>query len=392
MTELICPLVYNGIATDPSGGYRPCCRFHTKDSFRGPLEEYRSSKIWKGIENDFLNNKWPVGCFDCEKNEQRSGSSKRIRELKNYKSKHKKEATIIDLQTKKYDLVDLRLSNKCNLGCMSCNPKSSSLIHDEVKNTDLPHMKHYENIYAWAKTKNLTTPYDDNEVDKLFESIDASSRIYFTGGEPSIVKGALKMLQRLIDSGLNKTVKLEFNSNFQTNNPKFIDLLSHFEQDCLMMPSIDAIGSKAEYIRYPSNWKQIEKNLQLFKEKCPSWNLRFSPTISILNVFYLHELAEYCEKNNFNYRIENILLHPDYFNVVNLPNKSKMKATEINKNVKGFDVVEKYMWSQPTSYQRLSACRTNIKKADLIRNRNYKEELPELQEVFKSLNHLYKRK
>ena len=71
MTELICPLVYNGIATDPSGGYRPCCRFHTKHSFRGPLEEYRSSKIWKGIESDFLNNKWPLGCFDCEKNEQK---------------------------------------------------------------------------------------------------------------------------------------------------------------------------------------------------------------------------------------------------------------------------------------------------------------------------------
>ena len=89
--------------------------------------------MYKKLEQDFLTGVWPKGCIDCEKNEERNGQSKRLREIANYKSKYKQELDLNHLKSIKYDLVDLRLSNKCNLGCLSCNPKSSSLIFDELK-------------------------------------------------------------------------------------------------------------------------------------------------------------------------------------------------------------------------------------------------------------------
>ena len=134
----MCPLIYNGIATDPSGGYRPCCRFDQLHSFIGPIGEYRSSKLWKSLEDDFLNDKFPLGCWDCEKNEDANGSSKPLREVSNYKAKYKKDSLDNEhLKNIGYDLIDLRLSNKCNLGCITCNPKSSSLIKTEVEKSTL---------------------------------------------------------------------------------------------------------------------------------------------------------------------------------------------------------------------------------------------------------------
>ena len=42
------------------------------------------------------------------------------------------------------------------------------------------------------------------KFEDLMNCISKDSRLYFTGGEPSVVKGVLKILQRLIDEGLNK--------------------------------------------------------------------------------------------------------------------------------------------------------------------------------------------
>ena len=375
MSDTFCPLLYTGIATDPSGGYRPCCRFRQTDSFRGSLSDYKSSEMYKKLEQDFLTGVWPKGCIDCEKNEERNGQSKRLREIANYKSKYKQELDLNHLKSIKYDLVDLRLSNKCNLGCLSCNPKSSSLIFDELKKHTDDHLKHMEIIFNGVKELNLTTPYPDKEINKLFDCVDKTSRIYFTGGEPSIVKGALKFLQRLIDEGYNETVTLEFNSNFQTNNPKFIDLLSYFPKG-LMMPSIDAIGTRAEYIRYPSDWNQ------LFTEKCPTWKMRFAPTISILNIFYLDELVEFCKKNNYDYSFINILFGPEYFNITIMPDKWKDIALEKLKHIPEANGIRKYIYSKETNLDRLQACRTNLNRGDKIRNNDFRKVLPELMEMF----------
>ena len=126
MSDTFCPLLYAGIATDPSGGYRPCCRFDwpLKVS-HGPLEEYSNSDMFKKMEQQFLNGEWPKGCSDCVKDEASPlANSKRIREIANYKRKYKQDIDIEHLKTNKYDLIDLRLSNKCNLGCLTCNPRS----------------------------------------------------------------------------------------------------------------------------------------------------------------------------------------------------------------------------------------------------------------------------
>ena len=421
MSDKICPLVYTGIATDPSGGVRPCCVFDQKYNYRGSIAEYKDSKIWKEVEKDFLDGKYHPGCHHCERQDSAGSSSKRTREVQNYKAKYNRDTLDIEhMKSIGYDLIDLRLSNKCNLKCVSCNPKSSSLIFDETKKHYDDTMHHYKHIYDLAKDRDLTNPYSDENIEDLMNCISKDSRLYFTGGEPSVVKGVLKILQRLIDEGLNKDVDIEFNSNFQTTNPKFIDLLSHFPRG-LMMPSLDGIGARAEYIRFPSDWKRISDNMKYFNEKCPTWRFNIAPTISVLSIFYLDELLDFCYHNDYFINFTNMLWGPGYLNIAILPDKYKQLALQklehaqdkykqlafsifddINRhampisksadqkrgttdwagNIRGLDNLRNYLYSADSDLERLKACKINLEKLDKVRGNSYIKSLPILKEMF----------
>jgi organic radical activating enzyme len=410
MSDKICPLVYTGIATDPSGGVRPCCVFDQKYNYRGSIAEYKDSKIWKEVEKDFLDGKYHPGCHHCERQDSAGSSSKRTREVQNYKAKYNRDTLDIEhMKSIGYDLIDLRLSNKCNLKCVSCNPKSSSLIFDETKKHYDDTMHHYKHIYDLAKDRDLTNPYSDENIEDLMNCISKDSRLYFTGGEPSVVKGVLKILQRLIDEGLNKDVDIEFNSNFQTTNPKFIDLLSHFPRG-LMMPSLDGIGARAEYIRFPSDWKRISDNMKYFNEKCPTWRFNIAPTISVLSIFYLDELLDFCYHNDYFINFTNMLWGPGYLNIAILPDKYKQLAlqklehaqdkykqlalpipkpadqkrgtTDWAGNIRGLDNLRNYLYSADSDLERLKACKINLEKLDKVRGNSYIKSLPILKEMF----------
>ena len=396
MSETICPLVYTGIATDPSGGIRPCCVFDQKYNYRGDIANYKDSKIWKEVEKDFLDGKYHPACHHCERQDGANSESKRTREINNYKWKYKRDTLDIEhMKSIGYDLIDLRLSNKCNLMCISCNPKSSSMIFDETKKNYEITANHHKNIYDLNKHRDLKTPYSDKDIEDLMNCVNKNSRLYFTGGEPSVVKGVLRILQRLIDEGLNEDVEIEFNSNFQTKNPIFIDLLSHFPRG-LMMPSLDGVGARAEYIRFPSDWKRIEDNMKYFNEKCPNWRFHIAPTISVLSIFYLDELLEFCHRNNYHISFTNMLWGPSYLNIAILPDKYKElalqkleHATTSRDNwsndkggIRGLSSLKNYLYSADPDLERLSACRSNLKKIDAIRGISYKDNLPILKEIF----------
>jgi len=388
MSDIICPLVYNGIATDPSGGVRPCCVFDQKYNYRGSVAEYKDSNLWKEIEQDFLNGKYHVGCHHCERQDSAGSSSKRTREVRNYLEKYKRDTVDLEhLKSIGYDLIDLRLSNKCNLSCITCNPKSSSMIFDETKKHYDDTMFHYKNIYDLTKHRDLTNPYSDKNIEDLLSCMNKTSRLYFTGGEPSVVKGVLKILQRLIDEGLNEDVEIEFNSNFQTTNPKFIELLSHFPSG-LMMPSIDGVGVRAEYIRYPSNWDIVHKNMKYFNERCPGWRFHVAPTVSILSLFYLDELLEYCYRNNYFLSFTNMLWGPTYLNISNISEKykeiamNKLSYIEKHMKVRGLKNIETYLYSADTDLELLSTARSNLNRLDKIRKNSYHNSLPILKEMF----------
>ena len=163
--------------------------------------------------------------------------------------------------------------------------------------------------------------------------------VYLTGGEPMMVKHLPMLLERL-----DSSVMIRFNTNGTIYNPKLEKLLKRFDV-VNMAVSIDAIGKRAEYIRYGSDWNTIETNFNKYKEYC---RVSVTPTVSVLNEPYINEVHDWAKQNNVDVHL-NYLENPEYLNI----NKSQ----DLNQRQKFVDV---------------------ITRLDNFRNVNIKDYLPEV--------------
>ena len=162
-----------------------------------------------------------------------------------------------------------------------------------------------------------------------------------------------------------------------------------------MMRSLDGIGPRAEYIRFPSDWKRIRSNMEYFNERCPTWRFNIAPTISVLSIFYLDELLDFCHYNNYFISFTNMLWGPTYLNIAILPDKfkelaleklehaqQKRLATDSRGKIRGLPDLQNYLYSADPDLERLQACRTNLQKLDKVRGNSYTKSLPILKEIF----------
>jgi hypothetical protein len=89
---------------------------------------------------------------------------------------------------------------------------------------------------------------------------------------------------------------------YNTNGTQLIDdktkkLIEQFKFTRISF-SIDGIGEKFNYIRYPAKWNQVEQNLIWWKNNLPHNSmLSLTVTASILNVLDLDEVIEWCRVN-----------------------------------------------------------------------------------------------
>lgn len=412
ISKSMCIMPWIGLATDPSGGIRPCCwmKATTNDKFFGNPKDYYNSNYLKEKKEQFLKGNYPDSCFRCMQDDEQNLVSKRVRENHQWISKGN---SWNNLPTE-FSIIDLRLSNVCNLGCITCDPKQSSFLKKETQTNFYHTAYHNQNQYQKIKNLNLLNPYTPDQIDDIIDMIEPHSRIYITGGEPSLVKKHLQLLELLYKKGFNKTVELQFNSNFQTLNQHWFDLLKEFNGD--MLPSLDAIGKTAEYLRYPCNWMQIDNNIKEFIKQCGNtWNLKIMPTVSILNIFNLKEMYSWwyndiqnefsivrnsLKTNNRAMRIQvnNRLIMPDYFDIKNLPPKGKNLAIEhIDYIIKNY---EKYFQTTlEKNYLndiKQQLCRNSdnnkfkqgiqaLERLDKIRNKNWQEHLSCLKEIYEDM-------
>ena len=133
--------------------------------------------------------------------------SKRVRENKSWEDAGGDWDKVED---SRFDMVDLRLSNVCNLGCVMCGPKSSSFIKKEVEeHRDIAPKHNARQIRAIEDRKlDLLNSYTDKQIDEIIDEIGSNARIYCTGGELYSKKQKL-LLEVLLEKGYNKTVTLQ---------------------------------------------------------------------------------------------------------------------------------------------------------------------------------------
>lgn len=181
---------------------------------------------------------------------------------------------------------DFRLSNTCNLKCRICNSASSSSIAAEQKHKTI---------------KIESTFKKSNFLDKQLFEVD---NIYFAGGEPLLMQDHYDIIHKLIAIGRSQDVSLQYNSNVTNLTYKNEDIFTLWTKfkSVSVSASIDAYGLRAEYARHGKSWEEVEINLRLlqqFQKKHNTFNLTYSATVSIFNIWHLTDLHTYLIENKF---------------------------------------------------------------------------------------------
>jgi len=201
--------------------------------------------------------------------------------------------------------LDFRLGNMCNLKCRMCQPQNSSQINKEyvkIEKADPESAQFIKDNFTWGQFAENITPWEDDPefLRQVEEWLPGVNKLYFTGGEPTIIERVYWIMEKCVEMGIAKDIELVFNSNMTNIQKRFLNLVEQFK-DVLMCISVDAYGSENEYIRGASHWSRVEKNLRTYCASDVVGTVLFSPVIQIYNVLTITKLLDFIESLEVEY-------------------------------------------------------------------------------------------
>jgi len=278
------------------------------------LDDWQSDADFNLIRQKMLQGEQLNHCQLCYKEENLGFTSTRVHESLDWAVKMNikslDDLNKITLPT----YYEVRPGNKCNLQCRMCCPENSDLIEEEFKRINFNYPS-YPKI--WGN-------YDHIDV----ENISSGTRIYSTGGEPTIMPAFYDFLQRCIDAG-RTDLDITLNTNGQKVSDKLINICKQFD-DVNFSFSIDGFGKVNDYIRWGSEWQRTVDNAKRLRDNGFYISLECIP--SLWNITNLHLLYEFYDRE---FPSSTVFLQQVYWpdgtmNVFNHPN-SKLVVESLEK-------------------------------------------------------------
>lgn len=341
MSCTFCPLPWVHLSTHPIGEVSLCCLADSTDSIgsakndsspeslslnSSSIDSIMNSDSFKKVRLEMLQDKRPKACLGCYKNEDKKTSSRREKEVsENYFSLEeahrvtKADGSIVP----KLQNLELRLGNKCNLKCTTCNPASSSTWKEEYKEISGDKGIQIGVDYSGLKDEMFRWPETDQFWDDLSRHSNEVKFININGGEPMLYPKQVRFLKSLIDRNLSSEITLEYNINMSLISKEVTSLWKHFKK-VIIQCSIDDIENRNNYIRFPLKWNQVLKNFKDILEL--DVEVRILQTLSIYNFLtfeqVFQELALY--RPGIIYGI-NIVTEPFFLSPLSLPPEVRKK-------------------------------------------------------------------
>jgi len=386
-SETFCILPWMHMATNASGNLRVCCNstpgknYVTRPNGRPykisdpDASDYWNSPVLTNIREQFLAGKRPEMCERCFREEDAGIRSAR----QSWNSSWYQEQDYSTIAEPHIKYFDIRLGNLCNLKCRMCNPFASNQWIDEWNLVEraLP-------VEEATRLRKMDWFEGDQTWDNIFEYAEYIEEIYLTGGEPTLAISQYRLFDRLIEAGLARKIRLKYNTNMTNIPQKMVDYWQHFKR-IKINASIDAVGDLNRYIRYPTAWSSVEKNLKIFKQmrdedRC---NLQVHVTVQVYNVLYLDKLFDYLYDLDITDIYLNILNHPRYLNIRCLPEQLKKQVNDTlckYKHINKVQGVIDYMYAEDWS-EYISELTDYTRKLDQSRKQDCTEAAPEIGEL-----------
>lgn len=324
-SDTFCVLPWIHFATRPNGDMRLCCGSNSSGAGNDheiglvknengkpanfgretPLSAW-NNEYMRSVRTTMLEGKIPASCTKCFDEESQGVASKRMWEtgtwiedgvdIQELITQTQEDGTIPE----KLVYLDLRLGHTCNLKCVMCSPHDSSKwVEDHKKIYPLFQAKELKEQMSWDQ-KSFNNKWHENPDfwKEMYAQIPNLKQVYFAGGEPLMIKEHKWFLEEIIRQGYADKILVRYNTNGLLITDDIIDLWKHFKKVKVGF-SIDDIGDRNYYIRYPSDWDVVVKNLHTLDNTPNNIHVSIATAIQILNVKTITELAKWKIQQNF---------------------------------------------------------------------------------------------
>ena len=322
-----CVLPWIHFATRPNGDMRLCCSANAsgagddhevglvkmEDGLPANFGKHTPMEAWnndymKSVRKTMLEGKIPASCTKCFQEEKVGVVSKRIWETGTWhKDDNGVDIPYLIEQTKADGTVpeelvylDLRLGHTCNIKCVMCSPHDSSKwVADHKKLIPVLQDPEVKRQMQFDKsTFNNKWHEKDTFWEEMYAQIPNLKQVYFAGGEPLMIKEHKMFIEEIIRQGYQDKILLRYNSNGLLVDDDLIELWSKFKKVKFAV-SMDASHGRDEYIRYPTDWKTVEKTLHMLDNTPDNIQTSLATAIQIFNIKHLPDFMKWKIKAGF---------------------------------------------------------------------------------------------
>jgi MoaA/NifB/PqqE/SkfB family radical SAM enzyme len=392
--DKFCVLPWVSLETSPVGTVRPCCLAddeivddHGKkfNLATANFEQIRNSRNMQQLREQFLAGHQPETCRKCWQEESAGRTSKRMHTLDRLKHIIPDQSWTADARPLMF--LDLKLGNICNLKCRICGSWSSSTYAVEEIAHD--HSGQPKASFHYEMLKNGRWPRESKQFwSELDQNLEAIRYLEFTGGEPFMIEEHFDFLRRLVDTGHARNIEIHYNTNGTIWPAQAEDVWKHFKLVEIAF-SIDDVESRFEYQRSGAEWQLVCNNLERFKQlrQCyANIQLQVCCTVNIFNVFYLPTVADWIDRQGFDFVYWNLMHDAEYFSIRSLPDLAKTTIAQHLRSAllpartqREFDNVITFMRRGVSTDG--SRMREEIARVDRRRKQNLRQVAPELAEL-----------
>tara|TARA_X000001036_G_scaffold7654_2_gene6876 strand:- start:3518 stop:4795 length:1278 start_codon:yes stop_codon:yes gene_type:complete len=357
MSKTFCLHPFVNLNSNTEGSVKLCCsiteNIHAKNTDgsefnfgTNSIEEIWYSDYMVDIRSQLLKGEKPKACDVCWRLEDLGIQSSRQSAFAEYNDIGIKRNSSMHSRPPLPNSLELRLGNFCNLRCNSCWSLSSDRIHDErMKILDTDHSLPGWIRDEWTKEVNMASASNmnwwqskdfDNTIQKLAPTL---KRLYLTGGEPTLIRRNIEIMNIILRSG-NDECYVALTTNLTHWSEDFYDTLTKFKNGEVQI-SIDSVYDRNEYIRFPTKWDHVEKNINKLWYKLPhTWKIKHYTVLQNYNYDDIPQILDWVVQFKNNHKEQNLLYiwspivldNPPYLDIRIVDRQVRQEAADRLKN------------------------------------------------------------
>ena len=309
-----CSAPWNLVWVGTDGTVQTCTKNFTAmgNLQESSIEEILENSAYKKIRADMLTGDNQIHCHSCISHENQGDGVTEYNHVRNMYNELfvKQDVDYTDNSAFKLGALDLHWSSICNLKCVTCWAKQSSMIANE-QNKPVLH---------------TPTATALKFINWVVERQHTLKEVYLSGGEPSLIKYNLNLLEQL-EKRPDLQIRVNSNLTWDHDNAIIQEVLKF--PNVLFTCSADSIGKRFDYIRRGASWKQFEENL-IYLSKFKNVRIRINSVYFTLSALTLLDTIDYFYEN-FNiddFTINQIGMGHTYLRSRNLPDSTKLLVKE----------------------------------------------------------------